>query len=113
MKKQITVFMPETDEMVPVPVKWEICSCCQGHGKSSAYLGAYTSDDMDDMDDDFIQDYIDGRYDRRCDECEGSGKVEAADVARMPPDMLTAWRDQEREDAAMRAEERMERMMGA
>lgn len=64
-----------------VPAKWEICRTCEGHGASSAYLGAFTRDDFDDEGPEFVEDYIAGNYDRACDECHGSGKVIVADEA--------------------------------
>jgi hypothetical protein len=55
--------------------KWTICPVCDGEGRSSAYLGAFTQDDMDQQDPDFLEDYVRGRYDRPCDTCGGDGKV--------------------------------------
>lgn len=48
-----------------------VCWQCHGTGASSAYLGAYTSDEMDELGDEFIEDYRRGLYDRPCDVCSG------------------------------------------
>lgn len=55
--------------------KFIVCPECEGTGTSSAYLGAFTSDDMAQMDDEFMDDYFAGRYDRHCDECKGQRVV--------------------------------------
>lgn len=58
-------------------MKFAVCPSCEGTGGSSAYLGAFTSDDMHDMDDDFRDDYFSGAYDRTCTECKGRNVVPA------------------------------------
>ena len=71
---------PETEEeeeiTINLPACWEVCSCCNGRGKT--YLGfhayeqpAFTQEDMDYEGDDFRQDYMTGRYDKTCPECKG------------------------------------------
>lgn len=77
-----------------LPVKWCICGQCDGDGNSSAYLGAFTSDDMRDMDDDFMDDYFAGNYDRPCDHCGGTGKVQDVDEAMMSKSDLEMWHKQ-------------------
>lgn len=57
--------------------KYAVCPACDGRGTSSAYLGAFTSDDMDQMDEDWKDDYRAGRFDRPCDECRGQRVVPA------------------------------------
>jgi hypothetical protein len=59
---------------VHLPANWEICGDCRGEGKSSAYLGAFTAEDMHE-DPDFADDYMAGHYDRTCDTCHGKGRV--------------------------------------
>jgi len=101
---------PETGEEVvtSLPYKWQICSHCRGEGSSSAYLGAYTSDEWNQMDYEWQEDYIAGRFDRPCEHCEG-GKVRVPDMARMTPAQRKGWRDQERAEAEYEAECRAER----
>lgn len=58
--------------------KWKICPRCEGEGKSSAYLGAYTAEEFQEaFDAEEQEDYIAGRYDGACEQCGGSGKVNA------------------------------------
>ncbi len=98
------------DLEVALPFKFVICSTCRGHGKSSAYLGAFTGDQMRE-DPDFARDYMAGEYDRTCEKCEGSGKVAIPHKARMTTDQKLAWREQQELEREMRAEERSEYRM--
>lgn len=96
-----------------LPFKWSICSGCDGHGKSSAYLGAYTRSEMDEAGPEFLEDYMAGRYDRACDRCEGSGKVRIVDWSKLTKTQRKAWNAQVRGEREDRAVERAERAMGA
>lgn len=62
-----------------LPKVWQICSHCRGNGQSSAYLGAFTQEDRE-QDPDFFEAYMEGEYDRPCDVCGGTGKVQEVDV---------------------------------
>lgn len=57
----------------------EVCPVCQGRGKHSQNLGAFAGDEMDEMGDEFRQDYIAGYYDTQCEECKGLRVVEVLD----------------------------------
>ena len=66
----------ETEEVVEIPTVWAICDVCKGDGKSSAYLGVISEEDMDDTE--WMDDYMAGRFDRPCVACTG-GKVAIPD----------------------------------
>lgn len=100
------------DTEVELPFKWVICSVCDGHGKSSAYLGAYTQSDMDEAGQDFYEDYMAGCYDKPCEHCEG-GKAKIADLSRMTKEERRLYRDQCKEEREYRALCRAEQKMGA
>ena len=55
----------------PLPSKVVVCGRCDGKGTSTAYLGAYTTDEMDEQGPEFFEDYMGGLYDRQCDKCNG------------------------------------------
>lgn len=60
------------------PWRWGICDECDGHGTSTAYLGAYTQADREEMGEEwyeFMNDVRAGVYDVSCDGCGGSGKI--------------------------------------
>lgn len=103
----ITVTHPETEEELQLPARWSICSHCNGEGQSSAYLGAFTAEDMHDAGPEFMEDYMAGAYDRSCEHCEGSGKVlvpvlPGADATEEHTAAYRTWL----EDLRCRAEER-------
>jgi hypothetical protein len=107
--RSITLFDEDGGER-ELPFKWVICGGCRGHGKSSAYLGAFTAEQIHE-DPDFAEDYRSGFYDRACDECGGSGKTKTIDSARTPKKDLQAYRAQQSELAECDAIHRQERLM--
>jgi DnaJ-class molecular chaperone len=92
---------------------WEICGACEGHGRSSAYLGAFTCDDMDEAGPEFMEDYMAGHYDRSCEHCNGAGKISVIDRDRAPAAILAKIDEAAREEAEYQAMVRAERRMGA
>jgi len=93
---------------VELPCKYEVCPQCEGRGTSSAYLGAFTSEDWRELDDDFKEDYLAGRYDRACEACHGLRVVLEVDRARCPAPLLNRYdeiQQEEAEDRRMRAAE--------
>jgi DnaJ-class molecular chaperone len=92
-------FYDDEGEFHPLPFKWAICPSCGGHGKSSAYLGAFTGEQMRD-DPEFAEDYMAGHYDRTCEECGGSGKVKEINERRISAKDLARYDQQERDRQA-------------
>ena len=109
--KTPTLFCDDGTE-TELPFRWEICGHCRGEGKSSAYLGAYTRDEMDEQGQEFFEDYMAGRYDRACDRCDGAGKVKRVDWLKLTREQRRAWNEQVRSDREMAAEEAAERRAG-
>jgi hypothetical protein len=109
-KRDLVLYVDDSDEPVALPHKWEICCRCNGEGTSSGYLGVFTAADMAE-DPDFAEDYMNGQYDRACDECGGSGKVKVADFDRMKPEQAEAFQRQCRDDDEIDAIQRSERLM--
>lgn len=111
MKRSIEIHDDE-GEVIELPKVWEICGHCRGSGKSSAYLGSFTSDEWAHEDEDFKEDYVRGAYDRSCDDCDGSGKIEIVDYDKLKPEQKEKYDNACKEEAAYRAEVEMERRMG-
>lgn len=109
MKKQLILYDEDGSEKA-LPFKWEICEACEGHGLSSSYLGAFTRSDMDEMGEEFMEDYFVGRLDRPCDHCE-NGKVKVIDERRVSKADLDAWEKQVAGDEECEAIHRQERLM--
>lgn len=96
-----------------LPSKWCICDVCEGHGGSSAYLGAFTQDEMDECGDEFLEDYVAGAYDRACESCGGTGKVLEPDFDQISEADSKAYRDQLDADWYDRQEQINEARWGA
>jgi hypothetical protein len=99
-------------EPIALPYKWEICSQCSGEGRSSAYLGAFTWDELREQGDEFIEDYFAGNYDRACDCCGGSGKITVADYGKMTEDQVKAYEQKLQDDYEYESMRRAEMRMG-
>jgi RecJ-like exonuclease len=97
---------------VEVPSRWEICHRCDGEGKHvnpNIDGNGITSSEWAEWDDESRETYMSGGYDVTCEECGGSGKVRAADVDKMTPEVREAWESHERAVAECDAETRAER----
>jgi len=105
------LYMPD-DTQKELPLKWCICGQCSGEGKSSAYLGAYTADEMDMAGPEFEEDYFAGNYDRACDRCGGTGKIQVVAVERLSVADKAIYNEQLRQEGDDEQERRMEMRMG-
>lgn len=110
MSRAPTLYCDDGEER-ELPYRWQICSQCAGEGKSSAYLGAFTRDQLEDEGHEFIEDYFAGRYDRPCETCGGAGKVKKPDYRAMSKADRRAFYKQQEEEREVRSIERMERLM--
>jgi hypothetical protein len=110
------VLYDDEGNETPLPFKWCICSDCNGHGKSSAYLGAITQSDREpggswEDPDDFAC-YMSGGYDKRCDTCDGTGKVQVVDDEKLTKEQRKQLREQRQADREYAAEVAAERRFG-
>jgi len=102
-------------EYLTLNAKYEVCPRCEGkgtHSNPSIDGNGITSSEMDEMGEDFRDDYFSGTYDVRCYQCKGERVILVPDPAyNSPLDMKAyeeyqyekddAWREQYNE---MRAE---------
>ena len=60
-----------------IPAQWAICHECRGNGQHAHAIDGdgITSDEWDQWEPDEQEAYMSGHYDRRCEVCNGSGKV--------------------------------------
>lgn len=99
---------------IELPTMRIVCPSCDGTGKSSSYLGAFTSDEFDNQFDPEEQEaYFAGAYDKVCDQCEGRNVIEVVNEDRIPAGLVAAYRAQQDAEARDDAEAAMERRMGA
>lgn len=88
-------FTIENDECEEIthhlPSCWEICDHCGGNGTrdNPAFSNGLSQEDFEE-DPDFREDYMSGRYDVRCDDCDGAGKVLVPDEDRCTPEQKSA-----------------------
>jgi len=107
--KKLVVYDEDGGE-IELPFKWVICSACDGHGKSSAYLGAYTQSEMDEQGPEFFEQYMAGGYDKACDACQ-NGKAKVPDYSKMSKAEKKAWKEQCEADAECEMEAKWEQKM--
>jgi hypothetical protein len=72
---------------VSLNTKWIICDYCDGEGSHSRRFGTITSDDWHEWDEESRHEYMSGRYDERCQNCKGSGKVRALHEEALPTEI--------------------------
>lgn len=95
---------------VSLPTRWVICDYCEGNGGHSRRFGAITEEDWHDWDDESRHAYMSGKYDERCDSCNGSGKVLVLEENILPAEVqsyIECYRNGEHESAMERYSERM------
>jgi hypothetical protein len=116
MPKSKTPTLHLNCEEVELPWRWEICARCDGHNRNCEHVesdgGGITASEMAELGPEFMEDYMNGVYDRPCPYCEG-GKVKVADRSRMTKSQWRKYVAQQRDDADYEQMCRMERMMGA
>lgn len=96
-------YYDDEDTFHDLPHKWIICDHCNGEGRSSAYLGAFTNEDMGE-DQEFFEDYMAGHYDRTCEYCKGSGKIKVIDKDKCNASDLKEYYKQKDEEYQIEAE---------
>jgi hypothetical protein len=102
--KTITVTINDQEQDYKLHANWYICNRCEGDGTHSnpAIDGnGITQSEMEELGDDFREDYMSGKYDIECKSCHGSGKTLEIDTDYFKskyPLAYEAWlKDQEEE----------------
>ena len=100
---------------IAVPIKKEVCPVCEGHGihvnPAIDSHGVSSEEFWDDPD--FGEDYFSGRYDVRCNRCQGLRVVDTIDFENCPPGTEDLWNEYQNDVYEHRAEMAAEmRMMG-
>jgi hypothetical protein len=99
----ITTIYDADENPVELPFKWVICGRCNGHGHYNDHV--YTGDEFEEAfpTDEDKDDYVNGRYDRTCESCDGSGKVKAVRTDLLTAEQLEAYEDAVEDEAVDRA----------
>jgi hypothetical protein len=112
--QKFTITNEEGDEEeIELPTHKEVCPTCQGEGKHSGHLGAFTRDEMDEQGPEFFEDYMRGFYDKTCEQCGGLRVVDVIDLERVDPETRAKYEKWADEEARYRQICEMERRMGA
>ena len=108
-------FNEETEryEEVDLPAKFQVCGDCSGMGGSSAYLGAFTRDEMDEMGEEFLEDYRAGNFDRPCETCQGQRVVAVVDEDECDPALLEEFKAMKMAEWESRMSQLAEMRVGA
>jgi len=73
----------DMEDIVSFPAKWDICSRCEGdghHSNPSIDGNGITESEWSEWHSDEREDYLSGKNDISCRECNGSGKVKVVDT---------------------------------
>lgn len=104
-----------SDEQInPCSVReeWVICALCRGSGGHSNRFGAYSAQEWNEHDDEFRDNYISGRYDEHCQDCDGTGKVLMLDESELSDEARDYLNDHLQNEYETYAMEQAERKAG-
>lgn len=111
--KDILIYDDE-DQEVYLPSKYEVCPNCDGKGThvNRAIDGNGLSEELA-SDPDFMEGYMSGVYDVRCEQCKGEKVVSVLDESKCTPHELEQYDKHMQAEYEIRACEEAERRMGA
>jgi RecJ-like exonuclease len=95
MNLQFETYDSDGEEVsMSIPGRYEVCDRCHGKGTHTnpAIDGnGITSDEMYELGDDFLGDYLSGVYDVVCEECKGQNVVMVPDEARCSKEQIDTY----------------------
>lgn len=112
---EFEAYTPEEDfVVVTLPTKFAVCSRCDGTGvhDNPAFSDGITPEQFDE-DPDFKEAYFSGRYDVRCEVCDGLRVESVPDEERCEPWKIKAYHEHLDGIRSCLAEMEAERRMGA
>jgi DnaJ-class molecular chaperone len=116
VRNQDVVTIEDEDGFeIQLPMRWEICSTCQGEGHHARHIdgNGITSSEWAEWDCDERETYLSGGYDRTCGECDGDGKVRVVDEHALDEKTSKLWREHCEAEADYEAMAASERRYGA
>ena len=111
----ITYTTPDGGED-QLPARYDVCPRCRGEGSHTnpAVDGhGISREEMDELGDEFFDDYMSGVYDIACEKCKGQRVVLVADEERVTPEQLREYEQHLEAEWAYARECEQERRMGA
>lgn len=94
-----------------LPTKFEVCPHCEGRGSSSEYLGSWSAEEWSREDDEFKEDYLEGRYDRSCETCNGLRVIPVVNEEQCDPILYKEYLEYQQELRDSAEIQRQERLM--
>jgi DnaJ-class molecular chaperone len=88
----------------------ELCHSCDGEGSRALHGLVVSQEAMEDQD--FMEDYFGGKYDTKCEDCNGEKVVRVANTDAMTEEQQKAWRRYLRDVRSANAESLAELRMG-
>lgn len=110
------IIYDENDNEISLPTRTIVCPRCGGRGAqvNPAVDGnGLSQDDMDELGEDFREDYFRGVYDIVCIECGGRNVVEEVDEDRLDPATKKIYEEYMQAEYEYNAMVEGERRMGA
>jgi hypothetical protein len=96
---------------ISLPAKFVVCHRCAGtgsHTNPSIDGNGITASEMEEMGDDFREDYMRGVYDIACQTCQGERVISAIDEDRLNAEQRVQWAKHCKEEEADRREDASE-----
>lgn len=115
-QRAITVFLNDDDQEHELPCKMAVCPKCEGTGKHvnpNIDGNGITGEEMEELGEDFREDYMNGVYDVTCQMCGGANVVPVVDLEKCTKEERAAYLRKQREDAEYESICRMEQRYGA
>tara|TARA_R110000803_G_C11778593_1_gene296299 strand:+ start:132 stop:503 length:372 start_codon:yes stop_codon:yes gene_type:complete len=111
--KPIFILYTDNDEELYLPTHKQVCGLCEGKGSHvnpSIDSNGLSSELMQDSE--FMDSYMNGVYDVRCYECNGSNVVDAVDFSQLSEDQAKQYLIQLEEERYHEIEHQSELRMG-
>lgn len=110
----------DCDEKIEItfPAKFEVCTLCDGKGthvNPSIDAHGITGSEMEELGDEFREDYFNGTYDESCYRCDSQRVEPLIDESNLSSEEkknLDTFETEQRDEAQWRAESEAERLMG-
>ena len=103
---KVEILYMDDGREIELPMKTESCEVCHGtgsHVNPAIDAGGISADEFND-DPDFLEGYKGGRYDVRCNRCQGRTTIPVVDWQRLTGDEREAYQAQLDSDADYEAE---------
>lgn len=104
-------FSDPEPQYLELVAHYEVCPTCGGHGSHSNHLGAFTQSDIDELGQEWLDDYARGYFDKTCETCQGNRVVPTVTRELNSPELLAIYDKWEQDEWEYRRESEMERRM--